>query len=479
MSFASLSFLAFIVPVFAAYWWLEGRGRLVLLLAANYLFYAWWDHQLIWVLPVSTALNFLCGRRIDGAATRGVKRAWLAVSLAGSLGLLAWFKYHGFFAETLVAAAGKLGWHVSLLVSRVVLPLGISYYTFQMLSYTLDIHRGVMKPTRSPLVFAVYASFFPHIVAGPITRARQLVPQLEQGAAFDFEHLEVGLRRILLGLFKKLFVADTLGQYLVDPVFAAPAQHSAGVLALALAGYAVQVYADFSGYSSMAIGVARLLGLKLPENFKFPYLARNISEFWRRWHISLSSWLRDYLWWSLAKDIPFGGGLLVRLRSLGALFVVFLFCGLWHGAAWTFVAWGALHGAYIVLYQIWRRWRDARASGPLALHRVGAVVAWLTTQAAVALSWVLFRAGDFGAFATYLRGLFQNSGTRTLELPALVWVALLALPVDHLAGWLLEQRPHVRRRLPAPVLAAGYTAMIIFLFHARPESPDPFIYFRF
>jgi alginate O-acetyltransferase complex protein AlgI len=474
-----LTFLAFFVPVFVAYWCLKGRARLVLLLAANYAFYAWWDHRLIWVLVVSTALNFLCGQRIDGAATPGAKRWWLALSLTVSLGLLAWFKYHGFFAETLVAAAAGLGWSVSPLVSKVILPLGISYYTLQMLSYTLDIQRGVMKPTRSLLVFAAYASFFPHVVAGPITRARQLVPQLEKGATFDFEHLEAGLRRILLGLFKKLFVADTLAHWLVDPVFAAPARHSAAMLGLALAGYAVQVYADFSGYSSMAIGIARLLGLKLPENFRFPYLATNISEFWRRWHISLSSWLRDYLWWPLAKDIPFGGGLAVRLRSLGALFVVFLLCGLWHGAAWTFVAWGALHGVYIATYELWRRWSDARPSGPRAPRRGGVLMAWLTTQAALVFGWALFRAGDFGAFAVYLRGLFQNSGTQALELPPLVWVALLALPVDHLAGWLLEHRPQVRRRIPVPALAAAYTAMIIFLFHARIEQPDPFIYFRF
>jgi alginate O-acetyltransferase complex protein AlgI len=229
----------------------------------------------------------------------------------------------------------------------------------------------------------------------------------------------------------------------------------------------------------MAIGIARLLGLKLPENFRFPYLALNIGEFWRRWHISLSGWLRDYLWWSLAKDIPFGGGLAVRLRSLGALFVVFLLCGLWHGAAWTFVAWGALHGVYIAVYEIWRRWSDARSSGPRAPHWGGVLMAWLTTQAALVFGWALFRAGDFGVFAAYLRGLFQNSGTQTLELPLLVWVAFLALPVDHLAGWLLEHRPQVRLRIPAPALAVACVAMILFLFHARIEQPDPFIYFRF
>jgi alginate O-acetyltransferase complex protein AlgI len=477
VGFAVLAFLAFFAPVFAAYWWLKGRPRLVLLLAADYLFYAWWDLRVLWVLVAVTALHFVCGQRIDRAATPGAKRAWLVVSLAGGLGLLEWFKYHDFFAGTLVAAAAGLGWRIPPLVSGIVLPVGISYYTFQMLSYTFDIHRGVMKPTRSPLVFAVFASFFPHIIAGPITRARQLVPQLERGATFDFEHLEVGARRILIGLVKKVFVADTLAHHLVDPVFAAPAQHTAGMLALALAGYAVQVYADFSGYSSIAIGVARLLGLELPENFRFPYLATDIAQFWRRWHISLSSWLRDYLWWPLAKDIPFGGGALVRLRSLGALFAVFLLCGLWHGAAWTFVAWGGLHGAYIVVYEVWRRRREAREAAPR--RPLGVAASWLVTQAAVMISWALFRAGDFGTFADFLRGLLTGCGTRVLALPPLAWVALLALPVDHAAGWLLEHRPQVRRLVPAPILAASYVAAILFLFHARVEQPDPFIYFRF
>jgi len=479
MSFASPTFLLFIVPVFLAYWWLRGRWRLLLLLAANYAFYAWWDRRLVWVLLVSTVINFVCGGRIERSATPRAKRAWLSVSLAASLGLLAWFKYHGFFAESLLAAAGALGWRLSPLAIKVVLPLGISYYTFQMLTYTLDIHRGVMKPTRSLPAFAAYASFFPHVVAGPITRAQQLIPQLEQGARFDFEHLEVGSRRILLGLFKKVFVADTLAQHLVNPVFAAPAQYSAATLGLALAGYAIQVYADFSGYSSMAIGVARLLGLKLPENFKFPYLALNIAEFWRRWHITLSRWLRDYLWWSLAKNIPFGGSLRVRLRSHAALLVVFLVCGLWHGAAWTFVAWGALHGCYIVAYEIWHRWRDARSARSPVPHWAGIAAAWVTTQAALALSWVLFRADGFGAFAAYLRGLFTGSGSQTLALAPLVWVALLALPADHFAGWLLEHHPQVRRRVPAFVQAVTYLAMIVFLFHARPEQLSPFIYFRF
>ncbi len=479
MTLASPLLLAAFVPVLLGYWLLRGRGRLILLLAANYLFYAFWDHRLIWVLLVSTALAYLCGRQISRSGSANGRRAWLAANLVGSLGLLAWFKYHGFFAESLVAAAGAMGWRLSPIVSNVALPLGISYYTFQLLTYSLDIHRGVTNPTRSPLAFAAFASFFPQIVAGPITRAKQLIPQLERDATFDFTHLEIGLRRLLSGLFKKLFVADTLAQHLVDPVFTAPAHYSSVTLGLAVVGYAVQIYADFSGYSSMAIGTARLLGLRLPENFKFPYLSLNIAEFWRRWHITLSRWLRDYVWWALARRVPMTGGFAVRLRSHAALLAVFLLCGLWHGAAWTFVAWGAMHGLFMVTYGVWQGRREPHRSRSAIPRWAGVLAAWLTTQVAVGFSWVLFRAGDLGVFGDYLTALLLGTGTQTLALPPLAWLALLALPGDHVAGWVLEHRPQVRQRIPAPVQAAGYVAMIVFLFHARVAQANPFVYFRF
>jgi alginate O-acetyltransferase complex protein AlgI len=229
----------------------------------------------------------------------------------------------------------------------------------------------------------------------------------------------------------------------------------------------------------VSIGVARLLGLRLPENFRFPYLALNIADFWRRWHMTLSGWLRDYLWWPLAKDVPFAGGVIVQLRAQSALLAVFLLCGLWHGAAWTFVAWGALHGFYMILYDLWHRWRGSRSSRPLVPGRAGVAAAWLSTQAAVALGWVLFRAGSLGACAAFLRGLILGTGSQPLAPPPLVWVALLALPVDHFAGFLLAHRRRFRQSVPTILQAAVYAAMIIFLFHARPEQASPFIYLRF
>ncbi|MEW6050307.1 MAG: MBOAT family O-acyltransferase [Candidatus Zixiibacteriota bacterium] len=481
MSFASSVFAVFLIGVFLVYWYLPNRPQVWLLLSANCLFYAYWDWRFLALLFSLAAVNYVCGSQIDQADRPVRRRAWLLVSLIVSVGVLGYFKYYNFFVESFAAMLASAGFTVSSVTRHIILPLGLSYYTFQMLTYTLDIYRGQIKPTGSSLHFAVFAGFFGHIVAGPITRARQFLPQFRKERQPTPADLEVGLRRILLGLFKKLFIADTLALYLVDPVFAAPESYSAGLHWLAMAGYAVQIYADFSGYSSMAVGVARLLGLKLPENFNFPYLAVNIAEFWRRWHITLSRWLRDYIWWALAKNIPFSGGWKIRLRSHFSLFVVFVICGLWHGASWTFVAWGALHGIYIVTYEIWHRSRAAveTKKSDNSWFSFGIVAAWLITQAALLVSWVLFRSNSFDAFASYLTGLFSGSGVKQLQLPMMVWGAFFAFAVDHIAGWLLEHRPTVKASVPAITAAVAYVALILFLFNARPGQTSQFIYFQF
>jgi alginate O-acetyltransferase complex protein AlgI len=480
MNFATAQFLAFIVCVFFTYWTLPHKWRPAFLLAANCVFYSFWSWRFLGVLFVSTAFTFLCGSRIDKAVSPRGKKSWLIVNLVGSLGILGYFKYFNFFAESFSAFLGAIGLSAPPLLYNIVLPLGLSYYTFQTLSYSLDIYRGQIKPTRSLVNFAAFSSFFPHVVAGPITRARQLLPQLERERPFTYENLEIGLKRILFGLVKKTFVADTLAAFLVDPVFSHPENYSTGAHWLALAGYAVQIYADFSGYSSMALGVARILGFKIPENFNFPYLSLNIAEFWRRWHITLSRWLRDYLWWSLARNIPISGGLAVRLKAHLSLMIVFLLCGLWHGASWIFVAWGGLHGLYIVSYEIWHRWRERRAGDQVHVpSKLGVLSAWLLTQAALGFSWLLFRAGNLDELLVYLKGMFHSTGSTALDLPFLAWLALGSIIVDHIVGWLLEHRPEIPERVPVYARALAYAALIIFLFHARPEQVSQFIYFRF
>jgi alginate O-acetyltransferase complex protein AlgI len=479
MNFASIKFLIFMVVVFSLYWSLKGRLRILLILGANYAFYSLFGWRFILPLLILTILNYICGNRIERGTSRASKKVWLSISLLGSLGTLAYLKYFGFFVGAVADIFTSLGFQMSHLELKILLPVGISYYTFQMLTYTLDIYREQLKPTRSFLIFAAYSSFFAHIIAGPITRARQLLPQLEKERVFQIENLEVGLTRFLSGYFKKVFIADTLATYLVDPVFHSPGTYSPGALWMAAVGYAVQIYADFSGYSSMAIGIARILGLKIPENFMFPYLSRNIAEFWRRWHITLSRWLRDYLWWSLAKKIPFSGNFKTRIQWNAALICVFLVCGLWHGASWTFVLWGALHGIYIAIYESWHRWRNARSEASHFPNGLGVILAWLITQSAVGLAWLLFRAENFASFWTYLTGMFQASGTSSIQIPPIVLIAFAAFLVDHIIGWLGETRPDLKASIPPFTKGIVYAAMILFLFYERPEQIQQFIYFKF
>jgi alginate O-acetyltransferase complex protein AlgI len=479
MSFMGIEFLVFMAIVFFVHWHCERKRQVLLLLGANLVFYCLFDWRFAALLLISGALNFVCGANIDKAKSARGKKSWLLISLAGSLGILVYFKYFNFFAESISVVLGAIGVHPSLTTRMIVMPLGISFYTFQALSYTIDIYRGQIKPTRSILRFETFVSFFPLIAAGPITRARQLLPQLEGERSLRLEDVQAGLSRFLNGLCKKLFIADTLSFYLVDPVFSSPEKFATPALWLAMPAYAVQIYADFSGYSSMAIGAARLLGFKIPENFNFPYLSTNIAEFWRRWHITLSRWLRDYLWWTFAKNIPIGGKLISRMRRHFSLFIVFVICGLWHGASWTMVGWGAIHGMYLVIYDIWHSWKEGRGQSPEPATLLSTLTAWTITQAGVCFAWILFRSNSFADSRTYFAGLLHSPGTGHVTVPLLVWAAFAAFAADHLAGWLREHYPVLNGRVPATARGLAYAVMIIFLFHGRPEQVNPFIYFQF
>ena len=377
MLFNSQIFALFFIAVLAGYAALRRRSsRHVLLLVASYLFYAEWDARYLVLLMLSTAVDYTAGRALHASAVPSIRRRWLFVSLLTNLGILAAFKYGGFLVENLAVVLPGVAPLGGLFPSEI--PLGISFYTFQTLSYTIDVYRRQAEPARSPLEFALYVSFFGQLVAGPIVRARDFLPQLRLQGDLRLGEVSAGVQRFLFGLFKKVVVADNAAIF-VDSVFDAPGQYGAITLWCAAYAFALQIYCDFSGYTDMAIGIGRAFGLRIPENFDLPYVSRSITEFWRRWHLSLSTWLRDYLYISL------GGSRRGRWRTGRNLMLTMLLGGLWHGAAWNFVIWGGFHGVLLAMERALGVGREPATGG----LRDG--LRWFVTLHLVCLGWVIFR----------------------------------------------------------------------------------------
>ncbi len=339
MTFTTLTFIVFLAVIFTAYWLLRNRiAQNSLLVFASYFFYAWWDWRFCSLMLISSLVDYSVGLGLGRAKRPGARRALLVVSIVCNLGLLGFFKYFKFFAANFSRLAAQLGWNVSPLTLHIVLPVGISFYTFQTMSYTIDIFRRRISPTANLLDYCTYVSFFPQLVAGPIERAGRLLPQFTSPRRFDYEQAVDGCRQILWGFFKKMVLADNLAALVSNSVYAYNPSSTGPQLALATVCFAFQIYCDFSAYSDIAIGTAKLFGIRLMRNFAYPYFSQNLGEFWRRWHISLSTWFRDYIY------IPMGGSRVSGLRKAMNIIVTFVISGFWHGAAWHFVAWGLIHG---------------------------------------------------------------------------------------------------------------------------------------
>lgn len=470
MLFPTVTFAFFFPPVLLGSWLLNpfpARWR-AFVLAASYVFYGWWDWRFCFLLAGSTVLNQIFAVALARLRERPAARPVLWAAVACNLGVLGWFKYYGFFATSVAGVLERVGIHVSPPLLQVVLPVGISFFTFQALSYVIDVARGRVEP--APLVdFAVYLSFFPHLVAGPIVRASEFLPQLRRPR--DPRRVD-GARAFTLiakGLVKKVVVASFLADRIVDAVFATPKAHSAPEVLVGIYGYAVQIYADFSGYTDIAIGLALLLGFRFPQNFDAPYTARSLQEFWRRWHMTLSRWLRDYLY------IPLGGNRGGRRATYRNLLVTMLLGGLWHGAAWTFVVWGGIHGGGLAL----ERWRRERHGDPQpAPWR--AFVQWLVTFHVVCLAWVFFRAESFAAAGDVLLRLLTGWGRPSpLVTPVLVLLIAAAVAIQfsppRLAARLVDGFAHLRPALQGVALAVALVLIDAF----GPEGVAPFIYFQF
>ncbi len=422
MLFNTPEYAVFLALVLLIYYRMGLRSQNIFLLLASYVFYGAWDYRFLALLWISTLVDYAASHWIERSRERGDRRgmrAAMGLSLTANLGILGFFKYFNFFTASAEALLGRVGLTASWPLLHIVLPVGISFYTFQTLSYTIDVYRGTLKPVRRLDDFALYVAFFPQLVAGPIERATNLLPQIEQPRVVDQERWRRGLYLILIGLVRKMVIADTAAVF-ADRTFAHPGLMTSPQLAAGLFFYALQIYGDFSGYSNIARGSAQLLGFDLMRNFRHPYFARNVSDFWRRWHISLSTWLRDYLY------IPLGGNRKGRRRTYINLMLTMLLGGLWHGASWNFVLWGGLHGLYLAGYQalrrripFWNRTEPARTS------RIGTAAGIAVTLLLVVFTWLFFRSHDMATTSAYLTGLASLSGW--LHPPLDAWRGFLAL----------------------------------------------------
>ena len=460
MQFNSTLYVSFLALVVVLYYHLGTQNRRILLLAASYCFYAVWSVAFAGLLAVSTALDYAAARFIDSSTTPFRRKLGLWFSIVKNMGVLCLFKYADFISSSLWSLLGFRPWPEL----NLILPLGISFFTFQIMSYTIDVYRGLMPAKRSLLDVALYITFFPQLVAGPIVRAATLMPQLQCTCGLDGDKIRRGCALVVWGLAKKVLVADAMA-HLVNEVYGAPDQFSGLSLLLATYAFAVQIYCDFSGYSDIAIGSALMLGIDLPKNFDSPYLACSIREFWQRWHISLSTWLRDYLY------IPLGGNRRGAPRAHLNLMITMLLGGLWHGAGWTWVIWGA---GFAFLMSVERVLGIAARPPSTGLRRLGR---WALTFHLVCLSWVLFRAKSLDTAALILGRIFTfAAGGLSIGLPAVLFlVCLLAAErIDLKKRWteLLGTKPVLARW-------AVYGSMAFFaLVFTRVSNPE-FIYFQF
>ena len=470
MAFTTLTFLLFLAVVVTLHWSLR-RGRNLLLLLVSYAFYGWWDARFLALLLASSLLDYGVGRGLDGDRGLHVRRLLLATSLAGNFGLLAWFKYRGFAAASLAAPLQLVGIEVEPSTISILLPIGISFYTFQTVGYTIDVYRGEIAAERRLLDYLLYVSFFPQLVAGPIERARSLLPQLAAQRRFDEAAARAGSRRILWGLFKKLALADGVA-VVVDAAYGSSGA-SGPDLAIATVLFAFQIYWDFSAYSDIAIGSARLLGVELVENFDHPYFAASPAEFWRRWHVSLSTWLRDYLY------VPLGGSRRGAPRTLANVLVVFALSGLWHGAAWHFVAWGAVNGLLLLPEVVLRpHGRRPKPRGPWA--RICGTVA---TFVAIDAAWILFRAGSVAEAGSIAARILRQAGDGVAWAHAIGASGWPLLAVASITTWEWWTRawptPLAALAWPRPARMVAYTALFWATIWLAPWTPQAFVYFRF
>ncbi len=476
MLFTSAEFLAFLPIVFALYWLLAHRLKWqnLLIVVASYVFYGWWDWRFLLLIAFTSACSFAFGLLISRSLNEGKDRKarWFnALNIVINIAILALFKYHNFFIESLIGLFPRIG--AEKLLLNLILPVGISFYTFQALSYTIDVYRQKIEPTRDVVQFFAYVSFFPQLVAGPIERATQLLPQFGEQKRFDYSMAVDGIRQMLWGFFKKIVVADNCAVF-VDKIWGNYTGQSGSTLLMAAFLFSIQIYCDFSGYSDIAIGCAKLFGIRLMRNFNVSYFSRDIAEFWRRWHISLTTWFRDYIY------IPLGGSRVSKAKVIRNTLIIFLVSGLWHGANWTFVAWGAYHAILflpLIVLGKNRKYTNVVAEDRVLpnIKELGQIV--LTFILAM-IGWVLFRSETIGQAWDFLCGMFNST---LFAKPSIPFKTVLFVAIMLVVEWIQRKKEHgfVMDGVKSGLLRyACYLAVlaVIFVFGVFNES---FIYFQF
>ena len=473
MLFNSIEFVIFFPIVLILYWSIFNRSlklRNVFLLVVSYTFYGWWDYRFLGLIALSSSVDFLCGKQIFLAKTRYRKRLFLITSLSINLGILFFFKYYGFFAEELTVLFQQFGYTPHATTLKIILPVGISFYTFQSLSYTIDIYRKRLEPTSDAIAFFTFISFFPQLVAGPIERARHLLPQFGSLKKFDYSMAANGFRQLLWGFFAKIAVADSIAP-ITDTIFAHQETLGAGTLVFGAILFSIQIFGDFAGYSNIAIGTASILGFDLMQNFNMPYFSRNIREFWSRWHISLSTWFRDYVY------IPLGGNRCSNTRHIINILITFLVSGLWHGANWTFIIWGLIHG---LLYLITKPFSPKDISDKLSIRQWPAITG---TFLLVTAAFVFFRADNLSQALNFFSRTFRFENGINLvhlyELPkimATIFFSVLLFVVE----WKQREKNHALDIANVkPIIRHSIYYMLIFIILFAFQTDRIFIYFQF
>jgi alginate O-acetyltransferase complex protein AlgI len=483
MFFNSQSFAFFLPIVFLLYWFAAKKSlkaQNLLLLFSSYYFYASWDYRFLFLLIFSTGLDYYTGIKISEASKPKLKKIWLWLSISINLGFLGVFKYFNFFISSFSDAVSSIGFSPNMWTLKIILPVGISFYTFHGLSYVIDIYKGRILPERNFIDYSVFVSFFPLLVAGPIERATHLLPQIQKERTFDYTQSVDGLRQILWGLFKKIVIADSCAEF-ANLIFSNSNEYSGSTLVIGVLFFTIQIYCDFSGYSDIALGTARLFGVELLRNFNFPYFSRDIAEFWRRWHISLSTWFRDYLY------IPLGGSKGSLWMNIRNIFIIFLVSGFWHGANWTFIFWGGLNALYFLPLLLASKNRtniETVAAGKLfpSFKEFTGIV---FTFSLVVFAWIFFRAENLKHAFSYIGIIFSRSLFTVPSFPgkqaAIVTFALVVFFI--IIEWLGRENPYAIANFGGrwpKILRWGFYSFLIFLmgmFMATSETP--FIYFQF